>query len=126
MGLTATSRNFLVSALVGSNTVPFDAAHAHLAVGNSNIQFQFGQDRLQGALTARRPMDPGYPIVNPPRITFKSTFGPDVANFAWREWGVFNHPITGIMLNRVVEDNGAKQSGQTWVLEVDITFDVVT
>lgn len=67
-------------------------------------------------------MDEGYPVATPPKVVFKSTFAPNEANFPWNEWGIFNAASGGVMLNRVVESNGTKQSNQTWVLEVEVTF----
>lgn len=123
MALTTAGVTHLARALVGQGAF-FDATNARIGVGNGDGAFAVGQTDLLGASRVRKAMDPGYPIVDAPTVTFRSTFAPNEANFAWNEWGVFNAETGGVMLNRVVESNGTKQSNQTWVLEVDITFAV--
>lgn len=121
MALTTAGVNFLAQAAVGQGTV-FNASNARLGVGNGSTAFSASQTDLQGSSKLRKSMDSGYPIVAAPKLTFKSTFLPADANFAWNEWGIFNAASGGVMLNRVVESNGTKQSNQTWVLEVEVTF----
>lgn len=123
MALTTAGINFLAQAAIGQGTV-FSNANARLGVGNGDTAFAVGQTDLQGASRLRKAMDAGYPTISGPVVTFKSTFAPAEANFAWLEWGVFNAATGGVMLNRVVESNGTKQSNQTWVLEVAITFSI--
>lgn len=125
MALTTAGLNYLAQATVGQG-VPFNAANAHIGVGNGSGAFNVAQTDLQGTSKLRKAVDTGYPIVAPPTLTFKSTFLPSEANFAWAEWGVFNALSGGVMLNRVIESNGTKQSNQTWTLEVAITFAVGT
>ena len=121
MALTTAGIKFLSQAAIGQGTV-FNNANARLGVGNGTTAFAIGQTDLQGASKLRKAMDAGYPTVTAPKVTFKSTFAQSEANFAWNEWGIFNAATGGVMLNRVVESNGTKQSNQTWVLEVEITF----
>ena len=123
MALTNAGVRFLAQAAVGLG-IPFNNANAYLGVGNGTRAFAATQTNLQGAEIFRKPMDAGYPTVAAPTVTFKSTFAPSEANFAWSEWGIFNAATGGVMLNRVVESNGTKQGNQTWVLEVDITFEI--
>ena len=125
MPLTAAGASFLAQAAVGVST-PFNASNARLGVGNGTTAFSATQTDLMGSSTLRKPMDTDYPKVEPPVVTFRSTFAPDEANFSWAEWGVFNAATGGVMLNRVVESNGTKQSNQTWILEVAITFEAST
>lgn len=121
MALTTAGINFLSQAAIGQGT-PFNAANARIGVGNGSTVFAVGQTDLVGASKLRKGMDSGYPAITAPKVTFKSTFNQSEANFAWNEWGIFNAASGGVMLNRVVESNGTKQSNQTWVLEVEITF----
>lgn len=121
MALTTAGINFLSQAAIGQGT-PFNATNARIGVGNGTTAFAVGQTDLQGASKLRKGMDSGYPTITAPKVTFKSTFAQSEANFAWNEWGIFNAATGGVMLNRVVESNGTKQSNQTWVLEVEITF----
>lgn len=121
MALTTAGLNYLSQAAIGQGT-PFNSANARLGVGDGTAAFSAAQTNLLGTHKARKGMDPGYPTIVAPKVTFRSTFAPNEANFAWNEWGVFNAANGGVMLNRVVESNGTKQSNQTWVLEVEITF----
>ena len=121
MALTTAGLRHISQAVIGSGT-PFNANNARLGVGNGTGAFTASQTNLLGSSTARKGMDPGYPTIVAPVVTFRSTFAPNEANFAWNEWGVFNAATGGVMLNRVVESNGTKQSNQTWILEVEITF----
>lgn len=121
MALTTAGINFLSQAVIGQGVV-FDSAHAMLGVGDGSDAFSIGQVDLQGTSILRKGMDDGYPTIQPPKVSFKSTFSPNEANFAWNEWGIFNAETGGVMLNRVVESNGTKQDNQTWVLEVEVTF----
>lgn len=121
MALTTAGINFLAQAVVGQGT-QFNNANARLGVGNGTNAFAASQTNLMGTSVLRKGMDSGYPVVSPPTISFKATFAQSEANFAWNEWGIFNAATGGVMLNRVVESNGTKQSNQTWVLEVSITF----
>lgn len=123
MALTTAGINFLSQAAIGQGT-PFNASNARLGVGSGSNAFAISQTDLQGSGNIRKAMDSGYPVVTPPKIVFKSTFSPSEANFPWNEWGIFNAATGGVMLNRVVESNGTKQSNQTWVLEVEITFSI--
>lgn len=121
MALTTAGVNFLAQAAAGQGT-PFNAANARIGVGNGTTAFSASHTDLRGGSKYRKGMDEGYPSVSAPAVTFKTTFGPEEANFSWEEWGVFNSASGGTMLNRVVESNGTKLSGQTWIMEVTITF----
>ena len=121
MALTTAGINYLAQAAIGAGT-PFNASNARLGVGSGSNAFAASQTDLQGSGKVRKAMDEGYPVATPPKVVFKSTFAPNEANFPWNEWGIFNAASGGVMLNRVVESNGTKQSNQTWVLEVEVTF----
>lgn len=123
MALTEAGVTFLAQAAVGQGTV-FNNANARLGVGNGSNAFAVTQTDLLGSSKFRKGMDVGYPVLDAPVITFKSTFAQSEANFEWNEWGIFNAATGGVMLNRVVENNGTKQDNQTWVLEVAVTFAV--
>lgn len=125
MALTTAGINYIAQAIIGQGTT-FTNANARLGVGNSSTAFAASQTDLQGSGKLRKAMDAGYPTANGPVVTFKSTFAPSEANFAWNEWGIFNASTGGVMLNRVVESNGTKQPNQTWVLEVAVTFAIGT
>lgn len=121
MALTTAGLNFLAQAAVGQGAA-FNSTNARIGVGDGSAAFSTAQTNLQGTNTLRKAMDSGYPVLAAPKITFKSTFGQSEANFNWSEWAIFNAATGGVMLNRVVENNGTKLSNQTWVLEVEVTF----
>lgn len=123
MAITAAGINFISQAVTGQGTF-FNAANARLGVGNGTTAFSPAQTNLQGSSTFRKAMDAGYPMNAAPVVIFKSTFAPAEANFSWNEWAIFNAASGGVMLSRVVESNGTKQSNQTWILEVAVTFAV--
>lgn len=121
MALTTAGINYLAQAAIGQGVI-FNNANAKIGVGDGTAAFAVSQTDLQGTNKVRKGMDADYPTSNPPVATFRATFNPSEANFAWNEWGIFNASTGGVMLSRVVESNGTKQSNQTWVLEVAITF----
>lgn len=124
MGLTNAGRNFIAQAIMNDSPTFFDNANAYLAVGNGTTAFDATQTDLQGSNKTRIGMDTGYPTRSNNVLTFKSTFDGNTANHDWDEWGVANASSAGTLLNRMVEDNGTKVSGQTWVLEVDLTISI--
>ena len=125
MPLTTAGVNFLAQAAVGQG-VPFNATNAYIGVGDGSGAFSVNDTDLQGVNKFRKGMDSGFPEVHPPAIIFKSTFEPSEANFDWKEWGIFNGAQDGVMLSRSIESNGTKQSNQTWVLEIAVTFMIGT
>lgn len=125
MALTNIGRDFLAKAIVGTQEVNFDNNNAYIGVGDSEIPFDVTQLDLQAVENKfRKSMDEGYPIITDNEITFRATFGEDEANFEWNEWGIFNASTSGTMLNRVVEYNGTKLPGQTWILQVVLTVKI--
>jgi len=124
MPLTNAYRDYVASDTVGDATPRFDSSNAYIGVGNGTAAFSPTQTDLQGTSKFRKPMDPGYPTVTGNVMTFKATFNPSEANFAWNEWGVFNAATGGTMLNRKVASLGTKDNTQTWVLTVQITLNV--
>lgn len=123
MALTTAGINHISQTIIGAGT-PFNHANAHIGVGDGTAAFTTAQTDLQGSNKVRKGMDGDYPTVAPPVVTFRSTFSPAEANFAWNEWAIFNAATGGVMLNRVVESNGTKQLNQTWTLEIEVTFSI--
>jgi hypothetical protein len=123
MALTTAGINEISQAIIGAGT-PFSNANARIGVGDGSTAFAASQTDLQGTNKTRKGMNGGFPTVEPPVVTFQATFGPSEANFAWNEWAIFNAATGGVMLNRVVESNGTKQSNQTWTLEIAVTFSI--
>lgn len=124
MALTNAGRDEMAAALFGVGT-PFNAANSRIGIGDSNTAFAATQTDLQAATNKiRKVMDAGFPTRTGNVLVFKSTLGPTEANFAWKEWGIFNAATGGTMLNRMVEDNGTKSSGQTWIFQTTVTLSV--
>lgn len=123
MSLTNAGRDFLAGCATGAQTTHFDNANARIAVGDSTTAFAVGDTDLKAAVNKfRKGMDVSYPTTVANVLTFQSTYGPTEANFAWNEWGVVNAASAGTLLNRVVEYNGTKLAGQTWVFKVTLTI----
>lgn len=109
---------------------------AALAVGNSSATSTASQTDIQAASgatnRARRVMDSAFPSHTTGTSTtarsasFQVTFTTAQANFAWKEWGLFNTTSTSAgafrMLNRKVAALGTKTSAATWQLNVKLTI----
>jgi hypothetical protein len=68
-------------------------------------------------------MESGYPQISNQITTWRSVFGSDDANEAWNEFTVCNAGSNaGDNLNRKVSSQGTKASGQTWTLDLSITW----
>jgi fatty acid/phospholipid biosynthesis enzyme len=126
MPLTNAGRDAIASRLINdATTVEFDNANAKIGVGDSTTAFAVAQTDLQAAANKfRKAMDATFPTIAGNAITFRSTYIGTEANWAWNEWAVFNAAAAGTMLQRMVEYNGTKLAGQTWVLQVTITVNI--
>ncbi len=122
MALTTAFVTYLATKLVGGAAALYDNANAYIGVGNSNTAFSAAHTDLQGASKFRKAMDATYPQSAAGAMTFRATFGTSEANFAWEEWGVFNHASAGTMMNRVVQNNGTKVGTETKQLTVTLTL----
>jgi hypothetical protein len=122
MALTNAGRDLITAMLFGTTETPFNAANAYIGVGDSTTAFATTQTDLQATTNfLRKGMDSGFPTIAGNILTFESTFASAEANFAWNEWAIHNAASAGTMLDRVVEYNGTKLSGQTWVLKLTTT-----
>jgi hypothetical protein len=121
MALTNAGRNFMAQSTVAAATTPFNAANAHIGVGDSTTAFDPTQTDLQAATNKLRHPVSGAPSGAANVIAFSASFATDEANFAWAEWGIFNAASSGTMLSRKVEALGTKTSG-VWVLTAELTF----
>jgi len=101
----------------------WDSTNARLGVGDSTVSESPTQTGLQGTNKYWKGMDSNYPQRSNQTAIWRATFGGDEANFAWNEFTVVNAANdTGINLNRKVSAKGTKSSGETWTLELQITF----
>lgn len=101
----------------------WDASNARVEVGTSNTAPADTQTGLLGT-KAYAVMDGTYPQKSSQIAKWKGTFASGTAEFAWEEYSVCNSgdDSTGINLNRCTASKGTKSSGETWTLEIDITF----
>jgi len=120
MAITTAGRDLIAQFLVGASTVYYNTANAHIGVGDSNTAFAANQTDLVATTNRfRKQCTMASTLDN--TMTFATTFAGSEANFAWREWGVFNALSGGTMLSRRVEDLGVKASG-SWTLTVTLTL----
>jgi uncharacterized cupin superfamily protein len=114
----------LIDIICGLGTpTKWDNTNARLGVGDSNAAESADQTGLQGTNKTFKAMDTGYPQRSNQTAIWRSTFGPNDANYHWYEYTVVNAADdTGKNLNRKVADKGTKSSGETWTLELQITF----
>lgn len=126
MPITFAGRDHVVATLRGESATPFDGSNARLGVGNSADPFSAEQTDLQASSNkVRSGMQSGYPVRSGNILTYRAIFGPDMANWTWREWGLFNAAGGGTMLNREIQTLGTKTDAQTWALTVSIEIEIV-
>ena len=99
----------------------FDNANARIGVGDSATAAAATQTDLQAATNKTyKAMESGYPSRTDQTVTFRSVFGSSDANYSWQEFTVDNGASEALTLNRKVDDQGTKASGQTWTVDVSI------
>jgi hypothetical protein len=109
--------------MIGAGGTTFANANAHIGVGESTTAAGATQTGLLGATTAYVAVESGYPSRTNQTVTWRSIFTSAVANHAWEEFTVANgNSNAAVNLNRKVENQGVKASGQTWTLDVSVTL----
>lgn len=105
-------------------TTAYNNANAQLGVGDSTTAAAATQTDLQAATNKLyKGMEAGFPTSgSTQKATWKSSFGSSEANFAWQEFSLRNGATADKNLNRKVQAEGTKTSGQTWTLTLDITL----
>jgi hypothetical protein len=124
----------LFQTLIGNGTATaaqaltyFNNGNARIGVGDSSTAEADTQTALQAATNKTSvAMDATYPLhtdstgtAGSKTITFRSTYGSAVANWAWNEWVIDNGTRA---LNRKVASNGTKASGSSWVFTVTVAL----
>jgi len=114
----------LMDLLTGAAATAFNNANSYLGVGDSATAAAAGQTGLQAATNKLyKAMEATYPQIAGQTITWRSVFGSTDANWSWNEFTVANgNSDAAANLNRKVSAQGTKASGQTWTLDLDITF----
>lgn len=118
-GITA-----LMNLLKGDAETAFNNANSYLGVGDSNTAFNASQTGLQASTNKLyKAMETSYPTTSAQKITWRSVFGSSDANWAWNEFTVASgNSDASDNLNRKVSTQGTKASGQTWTLDLEITW----
>lgn len=114
----------LLALLTGAAATAFSNAASRLGVGDSTTAAVATQTALQAATNKTyKAMEAGYPQISAQTVTFRAVFGSAEANHAWQEFTVANGTDdTAKNLNRKVSAQGTKAAGQTWTLDLAITF----
>lgn len=121
--LVNTGLQLMGDLLIGAGGTVYSNANAYLGVGDSSTAESASQTDLQAATNKlRKAMSASYPARSGQTITWRAAFGSAEANYSWNEFAVFNASTAGTMLNRKVSSQGTKASGQTWTLDLAITF----
>jgi len=111
--------------LTGGGGNNYGNAAAYLGVGDSATAEAVTDTGLIAATNKFwRPMEATYPtFTSPNKTTWRAVFGSTEANYAWNEFTVVNASTdTGDNLNRKTSSQGTKTSGQTWTLDLEITW----
>lgn len=117
-GITA-----LQALLIGNAATVFSNTNARLGVGDSTTAAVATQVDLQAATNKLyKGMAATYPQVAGQTTTWRAVFASADANYAWQEFSVDNGATAAINLNRKVAVQGTKVSGQTWTLDLAITW----
>jgi hypothetical protein len=106
-----------------SSPTAWNNANARLGVGSSSTAASAAQTGLLAASRSYKAMDATYPQRSSQTAVWRTTFSGTVANFAWYEFTVSNTATnTGKNLNRKISTKGTKSAGESWTLELQITF----
>jgi hypothetical protein len=114
----------LLNLLTGAAETAFSNANSYLAVGDSSTAAAAAQTGLQAATNKLyKAVESGYPSIASQTVTWRAIFGSSDANFDWNEFSVASgNSDAADNLNRLVSAQGTKASGQTWTLDLEITF----
>lgn len=118
-GITA-----LLNLLSGAAETAFNNANSYLGVGDSATAAAATQTGLLAASNKLyKAMEATYPQIADQTITWRSVYGSAEANWDWNEFTVASgNSDAADNLNRLVSAQGTKASGQTWTLDLEITF----
>lgn len=110
--------------LTGGAATAFNNANSYIGVGDSATAAAASQTGLQASTNkAYVAMAASYPQISAQTITWRGVFDGNTANYAWNEMTVANgNSDAAVNLNRKVSAQGTKTAGQTWTLDLAITF----
>lgn len=117
-GITA-----LLNLLIGGAETNFSQTNAYIGVGDSSTAAAASQTGLLGTNELYVQCESGYPSIASQTVTWRAEFAGSEAVFSWNEFTVANGAGSSAdNLNRKVEAEGTKASGQTWTVDLSITF----
>lgn len=113
-----------IDLMIGAGGTAFNNANSYIGVGDSSTAEAASQTALQAvANKLYKAMSATYPQRASQTVTFRAAFTSSEANFAWNEFTVANgNSDNSVNLNRKVSAQGTKTSGQTWTVDLAITF----
>lgn len=114
----------LQTLLTGGGGTHFGNANASLGVGDSTTAAAATQTALVATTNKLyKAMAATYPQISGQTTTWRAVFAGAEANFAWQEFTVANGTSdAAVNLNRKVSNQGTKTAGQTWTLDLGITW----
>jgi hypothetical protein len=115
----------LIDIICGLGTpTKWDNTNARLGVGDSGTTETATQTGLQASTNKTfKAMDTGYPQRSNQTAEWRATFTSNDANYAWEEYTIVNASTDdGKNLNRKTASKGTKATGETWTLNLQITF----
>jgi hypothetical protein len=116
-GITA-----LLNLLIGAAETAYSQANAFLGVG-TDATAESAADTGLGAGPVYVACDAAYPQIAGQTVTWRAVFDGATGNQAWNEFTVANaNSDAGDNLNRKTSAQGTKTAGQTWTLDLSITF----
>jgi hypothetical protein len=112
----------LLQLIATTGGVQWATGNAYLGTGTSATgEAATDTGLLAGAVY--KAMDSTWPQIVTQTVTWQSTFASADANQAWNEYSVSTTSLdTGKNLNRKTSAQGTKVSGQSWQLQLAITF----
>lgn len=119
-GITA-----LMNLLIGAAETAFSNANSYIGVGDDGTTAADpAQTGLQAAVNKTyKAVEAGYPSIASQTVTWRTIFTSALANHNWKEFTVASgNSDAADNLNRKVSDQGTKASGQTWTVDLAITF----
>ncbi len=114
----------LQTLLAGTGGTAWSNGAAYLGVGDSSTAEDPTDTGLIAAVNKLwKAMEATYPSISGQVTTYRSIFASGDANYAWEEFTVVNASSdAGDNLNRKTSSQGTKTAGQTWTLDLAITW----
>lgn len=104
-----------------SGAVAYNTAGTYVCIGTGTTAFATTDTKLAAEVIRKKCTSVA---INGAVMTIVVQFASAEANNAWNEWGIANSATKdgGMLLNRVVKNNGTKVSGQVWDMTITITL----